>query len=131
MLHKTVNSARQVTAKIESMIRAVLSLDQTIWHVNRLLGEIDIALSKVNDLVEVLQPVLEKADLTLCQVDTTIEELGALTPTLGNIVGQVGDVVHTFSPAFAVNDVVRRQLDRIRLRGGDSVESVRITTISK
>lgn len=124
MLQKTVNSARQVTAKIESLVRAVLSLDETIGHVNRLLGEIDLALANFNEVAVILRPILEKADTTLCQVDTTIDELGVLTPRLGEIVGQVGDVVRTFSPAFAVNDVFRRQLDRIRLRGSDSLESV-------
>jgi hypothetical protein len=116
MLQKTANSAMQVRSKIESLIRAVLSLDQTIGQVNRLLGEIELALAKVNQVVVTLQPVLEKADVTLDQVDATIEDLGLLTPKMGEIVGQVGDVVQTFSPAFAVNDVLRRQLVRIRLR---------------
>lgn len=123
MLQKTANSAIQVRCKIESLIRALLTLDETIGQVNRLLGEIDLALTKVNEVAEVLQPVLQKADITLNQVDTTIEDLGLLTPKLGEIVGQVGDVVQTFSPAFAVNDVFRRQLDRIRLRGNDSAQS--------
>jgi ABC-type transporter Mla subunit MlaD len=123
MLQKTTNSAMQVRCKIESLIRAVLSLDQTIGQVNRLLGEIDLALARVNEVVSILQPVLEKADVTLDQVDATIADLGMVTPKLDEIVGQAADVVQAFSPAFAVNDVFRRQLGRIRLPGSGSAES--------
>jgi hypothetical protein len=39
-----------------------------------------------------------------------------ITDDLGAIVGEMGDMVQTFSPAFALNDTFRRQLERIRRR---------------
>ena len=51
------------------------------------------------------------------QVDTTVDKVGVITDEMGGIVEQMGEMVQTCSPAFAVNDAFRRQLDRIRQRG--------------
>jgi hypothetical protein len=41
-----------------------------------------------------------------------------ITTELGEIVEEIGGIVQTFSPAFALNDQFRRQLDRLRTLAG-------------
>jgi hypothetical protein len=52
-------------------------------------------------------------------VDGTVDKVGVITEEMGEIVGELGAMMQNFSPAFAVNDQFRRQLERLRaLRGG-------------
>jgi hypothetical protein len=46
-----------------------------------------------------------------------VDKVAVITDEMGEIVGELGAMMQTFSPAFTVSDQFRRQLERLR-RGG-------------
>lgn len=47
-----------------------------------------------------------------------VDKVAVITDEMGEIVGELGAMMQTFSPAFTVSDQFRRQLERLR-RGGN------------
>jgi hypothetical protein len=96
------------------LVSAALSVDETVAHVDRSLSEFDAVLVEFRSLLVDFAAVLERFNETVGRVDVTVDRVGVITTELGEVVGEMGAVAQTLSPALALNDQFRRQLDRLR-----------------
>jgi hypothetical protein len=62
--------------------------------------------------------VLDRFSQTVGGVDGTVDRVDVITTELSEVVAEMGSIVQTVSPAFALNDQFRRQLDRLRSLAG-------------
>jgi hypothetical protein len=78
-----------------------------------------MVLVELKSLLVEFATVLDRFKETVGRVDGTVGEVCVITAQLGEVVGEMGGIAQRVSPAFALNDEFRRQLDRLRsLPGG-------------
>ena len=105
-------------SKARRLVTAALSVDETLAHVDRSLTEFDAVLVEFRSLLVDFAAVLEQFGETVARVDGTVDRVGVITTEMGEVVDEMGAVAQTFSPAIALNDQFRRQLDRLRSLAG-------------
>jgi hypothetical protein len=105
-------------SKARRLVSAALTVDETLAHVDRSLRDFDGVLVEFRSLLVDFAAVLERFNETVGRVDETVDRVGVTTTELGEVVDEMGGVAQTFSPALALNDQFRRQLDRLRSLAG-------------
>lgn len=112
-------SPASMAGKAARLVTADINVDETLAHVDRSLSEFDGVLVEFRSLLVDFAAVLDRFSDTVGRVDGTVDKVGVINAELSEVVDEMGRIVQTFSPAFAVNDQFRRQLDRLRsLAGG-------------
>ena len=100
--------------KAGRLVTAALNVDETLAHVDRSLSDFDSVLVEFKSLLVTFAAVLDRFSETVERVDGTVDKVGAIAAEMGEVVEEMGGIVQTFSPAFAINDQLRRQVDKLR-----------------
>jgi ABC-type transporter Mla subunit MlaD len=112
--------------KASRLVTAALNLDDTLAHVDRSLSDFDDVLAEFRSLLVEFATVLDRFGETVERVDGTVDKVGEINAQMSEVVDELGGIAQTFSPALAVNDELRRQLDRLRsLAGGGAGDTTR------
>lgn len=112
--------------KASRLVTAALNVDETLAHVDQSLSEFDRVLAEFKSLLVEFATVLDRFGETVGRVDGTVDKVGEINVQMSEVVGEMGAIAQTFSPASALTDEFRRQLDRLRsLAGGGAGGSAR------
>jgi hypothetical protein len=118
-------SPASIAGKATRLVSAAINVDETIAHVDRSLSEFDGVLVEFKSLLVDFAAVLDRFSDTVGRVDGTVDKVGVINADLSEVVYEMGNVMQTFSPALAVNEQFRRQLDRLRSLAGSGESDTR------
>jgi ABC-type transporter Mla subunit MlaD len=105
--------------KATRLVTAALNVDETLAHVDQSLSDFDHVLVEFKSLLVEFATVLDRFGETVARVDGTVDKMD-------EVVGKMGGITQTLSPASALNDELRRQLDRLRsIAGGGEGDTAR------